>query len=194
MKDKTISLRLDVPAYAQIITKAHQEQKNMSEYILEKIFQEIKPDYSKYENEIIKLRKEKDELQKKLSDKPKEVLKEVIKIQTVQDDKAINKLKDENKALLGDFKAKSKVLDQLKQKNATEEQKNSLLSSEIKTLNAQVNKLRKDLSDSNNLLNIANKRVLELKTFLNSIDLRQHEDGFSIGGRTFSEGSKIVVQ
>lgn len=194
---RTLTLRVDVPKYAELLLKADSKGVSLNKYVVDKIDNDdIENDIKSLEQiveeqkkQIISFKAEKEKLSKELQKKPKEVIKEVP-------------VKVENKAKLDDLT--KKYTKDLKEQN------NKLKThiTELKAMNDKIYKLEtslkgeksanKDLSNKIKALDQKYKnafnRVQELTKFINSLDLRKHDDGYSIGGRVLSEGIPVEVK
>lgn len=198
MKDKTISLRVDVPTYANMITLAHENKLTLTDFILSSINGSNKQVIDKHKNQIESLQNEIKNLKKELSKKPKEVIKEKKVSGTVE----IKAIESKYKAEISDLNKKL-AKDQQNQDNKLKSHIKDLenLNKKVKSLESSLKKETKRADSNSSTVKSLNgklihtkNRVKELSDFINALDIRQHEDNeFSIGGRTFSEGKKIKV-
>ncbi|MGB0881199.1 MAG: coiled-coil domain-containing protein [Polaribacter sp.] len=182
-KTKVLSIRIAAQKYIDIFQAALNNEKSINNYILSSLDgidkledenKKIRLELDKHKEEIKKLNKDVLTAQKK---KPKEIVKEVVKI----DDKAIKKLNNDVLTLKANH------------------------TKEINTLKAQIKKLteHKDYFEANlKKSESQNKKHLQaldnLKTeiqgykdFLNSLNLIKFEDKYSTEARVFDKGERV---
>jgi predicted nucleic acid-binding Zn-ribbon protein len=192
MKDKTISLRVDIPTYANIITKAHEQGQSLTNFVLDKInLDNASEDIKKMESEI-------KNLEAKLKAKPKQVVKEVVNDKEIKKlQLELNKAQEQRKKNNDELAEYKKQLSKASGTMAKDVDKIALAESKYKKDVTTLQSRIKSLESANNDVLSDKKKIAQkyvsLKDFVNKLDLRQHSDGYSIGGRMLDSGKNIVV-